>query len=229
MPSIENILDYAFLNDSFLIRMISIHYRFTKENIIKYNKILKWGSGVNTWNERDPFYQQASFAIYGLYLNQHIDWKDKEILDASHFEANSYQWTGYDPDSLPLSIKDEIEAMMPFLEFNLDFTNWSHLLEITDINGLELPENQIDQQIDILYKEFEIEKHKTEILIASIDDNYSFNNFIDFVNFIKTAHPILGLNNSLFNNYITLLNENRLNIIKDILEVIFEHFNQNIE
>lgn len=219
MPKIDDLTDSFEINDFFLLRLISTHHTFRSIDIIKYSRILKWGSGVQTWIESDPFYQAVSFAKFGLCFNKNIDWSDVRMLSFRNIEANSWQWTGYDENSLPLSIEEEMETQLSFitLEFNPDI-----YFEHID-NKIQISENEWEEMLDNAYEHFQNNilpemKKRHEALTT----NFNFTCLNDLFNYISDCPDIACLNRSLYDNFQNLCKINYPNIIIEALEALLK-------
>jgi hypothetical protein len=225
MPEIDNLTDIFKINDFFLLRLISTHHNFRSIEIIKYSKILKWGSGVNTWIENDPYYQATSFAKYGLCFNNNIDWSDDiRILSFRNIEANSWQWTGYDENSLPLSVEEEIETQLSFitLEFNPDI----YFEHIDD--KIQIPENKWEEMLDDAYEHFQnIYLPEMKKRHEALTTNFNFTCLNDLFNYISDCPDIACLNSSLYDNFQNLSKINYPNAIIDVLEALLKNSTQH--
>jgi hypothetical protein len=217
----DNLIDYLEINDFFLLRLISTHHNFRNSDIIKYSGILKWGSGVQTNVENDPYYQQYSFAKFGLCFNNNIDWTDVRILTSNNFEANSWQWTGYDENSLPLSIEEEMKTRLSFIKLEFHPDNY---YKYFDYN---IPENLWEEMIENAYNDFQsniLPESKKNIEALKTDFNFSCLN--DFFNYVKDCPNIACLNRSLYENFQNLCKLNYPNAIIEILEALFKNSTQ---
>ena len=193
---IQKIISDISSNDYFILRLISAHYPFTIDEIKNYNSVLKWGSGVYTWFESDPYYQSASIALYGLCFNKNIEWS-QELLKYHHFEANSYQSTGYDENAFPLNINEETKEMINAINshaHNRDFCS----------------ENEVEIYFDNL------SKLNTGIEQVTSKD-FNFSTLEELTQFTNTCLPIYALSVSLFNNYNHLMKIKNIDIINSLL------------
>lgn len=183
--------EYLFENDYFILRLISVHYPFTMDEIKEYSSIIKWGSGVNSWGEPDPYYQQHSFAKYGLYFNCNIDWQNN-ILQYQKLEANSYQMTGYDENEFPLS--KEIDTLIE-IYFN-------HF-EVYDNQDMEVYDDTIN---------------KRDFFCSATKKEFNFYSLNELIEATKNLSHIFCLNKILFNNFDFLLKKEKKESIPTILK-----------
>ena len=202
---ISDITDHIFNNGSFLLRLISVHYPFTVNQIKKYHSILEWGSGVPTFEADDECYQPAAMAEYGLCFNSNIDWTN-EIRDLAQFEVNHYQATMWsDNIEYPLSIEDEISIrrqikIMSCMEWLRDVKQHYNAEEIKEL------EEEMDKDLS---KRYEVET-KT----------FDFLSLEELVHFTNSCANIYCLNRSLYENFSKLLEQRNNDILTDILDKI---------
>lgn len=214
----ENDFRHLFeINDWILLRLICMYYSFSPADIIKYHSILKWGSGVYTWRESDPYFQQYSFAKYGLSFNRNIDWSDDRVLNASRFEANSYQLTGFDQNELPLSIEAEKEIRLSFISEKLVFEPDIYVI---NTNDEPLSEESINEQLDREYSYHEKKIIYYKDTLESLEKDFDFYTINELIAYVHQCQPIVCLNERLYENMMQLLGNSNINVIDMIDELV---------
>jgi len=105
--------DFLLKNQKLLITLISIHYPFSEEQLLKYKDILIFGSTDNS--HEDYSIPQVMYAEYGLTFNENIFWSEKvrkaywqEPYIIHGFDSEDV-WYKIDFDALPMSKAYEVE------------------------------------------------------------------------------------------------------------------------
>ncbi|MBK8848908.1 MAG: AAA family ATPase [Saprospiraceae bacterium] len=212
---VGDILNYIGDNDYFILRLISTHYDFTIDEIKKYHSILKWGSGVNSWNETHESYWEFCNARYGICFNENIDW-DNEIFNFSSFEFNSYQGTGFDERELPLSKPFEIDNLILRARWACDYCC---------LNNPNYFGPYFEYSSDDLHKIASYEQEIRDNTSAWIEEvkgvltrDFNFQSLEDFVQFSRSCASVYCLSDGLYVNLIELLDQNNISIKNDILD-----------
>jgi hypothetical protein len=196
LPEGLDIFNLFSQNDYYLLRLICVHYPFTTAEVVEYASVLKWGSGVYSWYEYEPYYQNACISLYGLCFNNNIDWNN-HVLAVKDFEINSYQATGYDEASLPLDKEIEIKNK---IEINLSHSSPpDYLIEYDD--GSDNISEYYDRESDILL-----------MLTEALKKQFSLSDFDELQNIAQENIHAYLLNYNLYDELMKLLRRYNIDI-----------------
>jgi hypothetical protein len=186
------------------MRLLSVHYPFTKEFLELYSNLIKAGNCIYSYGF-DFGARLVSIAKYGICFNCNID---KEFFKTSglKFEIdilNHCENTGIEnPNELPLDIEYEkecvrkkIASLVNELEYlNQDFFNYIS------------KKDELDEKDSLFILEFEKQKDELWKELDFIEANFEIIDLEGLNSLLQTSPKYLALNSDFYKKLIYFLN-----------------------
>ena len=199
------------------MRVLSVHYPFTKEFLDLYSNLIKTGNCIYS-NGFDYGAGLISSAKYGVCFNCNIE---KDIFKTSNFKfevdtLNNYELTGFAyPNELPLDIENEkkcIREKIISLVSELEYLNKDFFSYIAQKDSL----NEEDSRMIL---EFEKQKEDSWKKFDFIDANFEIIDLEGLSSLVQSSSHYLAINSDFYNKLIRFLNTNYPNWFADLFDI----------
>lgn len=188
-------------NTGFLLRMISVHYPFSIDEIEKYAEILKWGTPMYSFHDHSEYdFFVGLEASYGLLFNNNINFTELN-LDETKFEEIIFSIY------VPTVFKNE-EVFPMNSDKEISFKLWNLTNPAEMVNMEYRPE--FVEEFSEMYREYE-RKHKNLIDFNTLEFNI---NTLDDLEKAIRLHKIFTLNTNLYTAIFSYLSKNNIEVIK---------------